>query len=358
MQHHQEENTRFQKFIKILNLLKKPVDVIDDSWNGMRNLLSPRIVEMVGPFLVGGVSVFIHILEGYNSIKEFWEAYRQEQIGQRKTRLLTSFLSFGMAGAGAGLSVALLIGGFAEMGLLAVEVSSMALLPFLIPTLLFGIYSLALWKNSYVLHRSKEIAEEAKNEYENYIQQPLYDFLEAERLFQNYQTAYGERLEAEKEVALHTLEVVGSALVSVGIFLGIAATIGASVASFGALPLGLLVGGVALGFASKIYEYLDGKKDPSYSERLRTYFRNKFNLPDDEPRQTHRNDRCLRSLNHSLLTRVPSEEKEKNDELNEQNIRYALWTHPPSEVGAKPLKPVSEWTHPPSEVGLKPGFSR
>ena len=353
------QETRFQKFIKTLNLLKKPVDILDDAWNGTRGILSPRIVELVGPFLVGSVSVFIHLLEGYNSITEFFEAYREEQIGQRKTRLLTNFLSFFMAGAGAGLSVTLLVGGLAEMGWLATEVASMALLPFLIPTLLFGIYSLSLWKHSYVLHRSKEIEEEAKKEYENYIKQPNFHHSEAERLFKAYQDAHEARLTAEKEVALHTIEVAGSALVCVGILLGTAAILG-SIASFGALPLGLLIGGVALGFASKIYEYFDDKKElgpidklinyfrkvfdlpiqepqfnpPNYSPKLRNYFRKTFDLSNDEPRDQHTLLEKLRNESNSNTPELtqfrPSmdEIEKRSDYFEEPKYRYHLWSQP------------------------------
>lgn len=272
------------RFVKTLNFIKKPADTLDDIWNAIRKLIPEAFGKLVAPFIIGSVFFVIHLLEAYNSGKEFYEAYLNEQIAQRKTRLFTSFLSCLFAGAGFGLSISLILGALAEMGVISAAITGIAFFPIIIPGLLASIYSLSLWKLSYILHRAKEDEVDAKAAYETLIENPACDPVRADQLYAAYQQAYNHMLQAEREVALKTIEVTGSILCTLGVLLGTAAAVGAgSVATFGALPLALLVTGVVIGLVSKCIEYKDGKENFKYTQKMRHFFRKLFGLADDHP---------------------------------------------------------------------------
>ena len=94
-------------------------------------------------------------------------------------------------------------------------------------------------------------------------------------LREKYQRCHEKRLDAERKVAINTVEVVASALVLSGIILGSVAIFGAaSVASFGMVPLALIVTGVAVGFSLKILEFIDSKLHHKITNGIRNFFTN------------------------------------------------------------------------------------
>ncbi len=340
------QHPTFSKMMKFLNLIKKPADIIDDTWNAMRKLLPEAIIGVVGPFLIGSLFFVINFLEGINAAQEFREAYENELIGQRKTRILASLFSFMLAGTGFGLSTAMLIGAFSQLGMISASISGMAVFPFVIPAALLCMYSISLYKHSYVLFRSNQIEEQAKNAYENYIYEKCitgknFSQAEADRLYDHYKNTHETRLEAEREVALSTLEVVGSALICTGILLGTAALIGASAASFGALPLALLIAGVTIGFASKLLEWRDNKHHFDYTRRMRNFFRRQFDLPNDEPQLIHEHG-LEPPCNPELSAFVPSPDSAMQAELKEPHYTYRIWktSKPIEDIELKPISQV------------------
>lgn len=315
---------------------KKLIDVVDDVWSAMKNLLSAETIELVGSYLIGSIGAIVHAKEGYEGIKEFNEAYHNENIGQRKTRLIASTLTIMLAGTGIGLGGSLIAVG------IGVSVAGAALFPALICGFLTTIYFVGLLKRSYILNQAIEAEAKAKQELDEYLQNEYpqdqarlnqltleihsleakkqryednginqilckrenqehlsfeeYQSLTSyshisrqlaekqtgyatltnkkERLEQCYRRQQSERLVAEREVAFATLEVAASALVLIGTILGTAALIGASIASFGIAPLAIIVTGVVIGVVSKFLENKDEKNQHSYSRSIRNWFCN------------------------------------------------------------------------------------
>lgn len=318
------------------NIGKKLIDVVDDVWSAMKSLLSEETIELVGSYLIGSIGAVIHAKEGYEGIKEFNEAYHNEKIGQRKTRLIASTLTIMFAGAGIGLGGSLIAVG------IGASLAGAALFPALICGLLTTIYFVGLLKRSYILNQAIEAEQNAKRDLDEYLQneypqdqarsneltleihslearkkhyednginqilckrenqehlsfeeyqsltsyshisrqlaakQTEYATLtnKKERLEQCYRRQQSERLVAEREVAFATLEVAASALVLIGTILGTAALIGASIASFGIAPLAIIVTGVVIGVVSKFLENKDEKNQHSYSRSIRNWFCN------------------------------------------------------------------------------------
>lgn len=279
-------------FIKTFDVFKKMVDVVDDAWNASRGFLPALIVNMVGAFLIAGVALIIHTGEAYEGICDFIEDFLDKR--QRKVRLFTSTLGTMCTLSGIGLAATYVIAHLSAIGVIgSVAISSVtiALLPVLIPGLLLTKYCLYLGRKSYLLHNIKKEAEEAKKAYleSNDVSLSLVNRgINIYEKFTSYQNAYKKLLNAEKEAAFETLEVVASGMVVTGVALGSVATIGlalgaASFASFGVLPIVLLVTGVSIGVCTKVFEYIDNKYEGKYTKRLRSFFRNAFSLPDDEP---------------------------------------------------------------------------
>ncbi|EKD73383.1 MAG: hypothetical protein ACD_45C00337G0001 [uncultured bacterium] len=338
----------------IFNMGKKIVDTLDDAWNFLKRVVSPHVISLVGPILVGAAGFIIHIAEGLQGIKGAYQAIRNEKIGQRKTRIATGVLTFALGGAGAGLGLSLVASALGA----AVAGVAIAWIPILLPALLVGIYGLSLWRRSYILHRAKQeeaqakadliefthnvsekltllrdelkAVEQKKNElqpkieeilrlreknapltqgqtqaYEQYInimhaiseKQTTYAELQGE--FDGKQHIYAfyreKRLQAERDVAFGTIEVAAASLVAVGCILGAVAVIGAaSVASFGLIPLALLIVGVVIGITEKYFEYQDEKNHFAYTRRLRNWFtekwqniKNRFTHEESKPKVVH-----------------------------------------------------------------------
>jgi len=335
---HVASEDKAKKNNPFFNIGKKFIDLIDDIWSAMRMVLPHEVIETVSPILIGATGFIIHLGEGYEGGKDAYHAYQNEKIRQRKTRILTSSLTFMLAGAGAGLSVAYIASA------IGASVAGVALMPVLIPGLLTAIYGLSLWRRSYIFDRSKIDEANAEREYKKSfaennlklqrlgklitklkqrkekIMQPYKEILEkvkrnqkltprevhsyheytekmqnfSERQakldrqlaqlqgevggqWEKYQECRQHRLEAEREVAFTAVEVAGSSLVLIGITLGTAAVVGASFVSFGLLPLALIISGVVVGAGSKIIEHEDEKNNFSFTNGVRNWFINTWN---------------------------------------------------------------------------------
>lgn len=332
-----ENNT--SPFVKFFDVIKKLIDMSDDVWNALKGFMPQDLANTVGPILTAGVGVVIHFREGYEGLKLALQAYKDEKIGQRKTRIASSVLIFMFAGTGFGLSTALILGAAAGL-----TIAGTLLMPTLICAFLTGIYALSLWRKGYTFDQAKiaEAKEEAnynhykatefendhrqlntlkseltqlnaqKNEFNSrkieFILQKstshqqlddtekatLADYKKITQQITIKQNAHAvlsakmegiehrvnffreERLKAEREVAFGAIEVAASALVAIGTLLGAAALVGASIASFGALPTAILVTGVLLGFASKYFENKDEKNNFAYSRGIRNWFTKKW----------------------------------------------------------------------------------
>ncbi len=275
----------------IFDIGKKLVDTIDDVWAAMRSFLPHQLIEAVSPILIGSVGFIIHLGEGYEGGKLAYEAYQNEKIGQRKTRILTSVLTFMLAGAGAGMSVAFV----ASAAGAAVSAGAVALFPVLIPSALTAIYGLSLWRQSYIFHRAKEEENKAWDEYQKALEEmsgPLADIDNFNKesdhdhaiilgtlggIKQHYEELREKRLEAEGNVAFTTMEVAASILVLVGLALGTTAVVGAAAASMGIAPLALIVTGVVFGVGTKYFEKMDEDANHVHIHKIRNWFVNTFN---------------------------------------------------------------------------------
>ena len=382
-----DESEKKNPFKAIFNIGKKFIDLVDDVWSALRSVLPHEVIETFGPILIGATGFMIHLGEGYEGGKDAYHAYQNEKIRQRKTRILTSALTFMLAGSGAGLSIAYIASAAGA------SVAGVALMPVLIPGLLTAIYGLSLWRRSYIFDRSKideanaeweykksfaenhpklqrlgelitrlkerrekvsqpykEIVEKVKrnhkltpreiHSYHEYIgkmnhfsgrQAKLDNRLgqlqgEMEGKWKNYQHCRQHRLEAEREVAFTAIEVAASSLVLVGIALGTAAIVGASIASFGLLPLALIISGVVVGAASKIIENEDEKSNFSFTNGVRNWFINTWdkvnNLVSPSPQKApvvkvneKEKPRLKVSKLHQMLSELPESPVRSRDHI-------------------------------------------
>lgn len=270
------------------------MDIIDDAWAAMRSFLPHHVIEAVSPILIGSVGFIIHLGEGYEGAKLAYKAYQNEKIGQRKTRILTSVLTFMLAGAGVGMSLAFIASAVGA----AVSATAVALFPVLIPGALTAIYGLSLWRQSYIFDRAKAEEGKAWDEYQAALKttsesldevrkrsvENNYNFYEDDYAFmvgmlaakkQQYEELREKRLEGEADVAFTTMEVASSALVLVGLALSIPAVVGAT-ATFGLLPLAIIITGVVFAVGTKYFEKIDEDANHAYTQDIRNWFINTF----------------------------------------------------------------------------------
>ncbi len=279
---------------KVFDISKKGFDFIDDAYNACRGFLPKTpFLTGFGTFLIASVSFCIHFGEAAEAISSFVEDYKDRNTKHRIAKLLTGGLIIGCALSGVGLAVTYAVNYLSTIGVIgAVAVSGFtaAMIPILLPGLLLGIYGLYLARKCYLLHHVKKDAKKAKDEYISSNDMSLHPADRAHEIIKKscaYQTAYKEKLEAEKEVAFSTLEVTASTLVATGVALSsaaaVAAVLGLSVMSFGVVPMALMATGVAIGIGSKIFESFDGRKEGKYTQGLRNFFRKSFSLSEDDP---------------------------------------------------------------------------
>ncbi len=323
----EEKQTRFQV---VFNIGKKLLDLGDDFWNLGRSFIGSQIVSAVSPFLIGSIFFLIHLGEGYEAAKEAYKAAKDKHTPQRKTKITKSTVVMMAAGTGFGLAITYFVSGFGVevLGQAVFPVVIPALLTGIYVLNLFeALYSLSQIKlkeaetayldaladlqSAEVLFRqelqqihqkkAKWIADLAQWETNSAnIEAPVFEMKKKEitdalqdlntlekTLHDNFKSRVAtfemsktnliakqeERLAAERKVAFSILELIGSAIVVTGIALSttgfIALLAGGSVASFGALPLALLILGVGIGFAAKVFEWRDEKNDHRYTKAIR-----------------------------------------------------------------------------------------
>lgn len=304
----------------LFNIGKKFVDIMDDLWSTLRGVLPAETIRVYSPFIMGSVGFITHLGEGVQGAKEAYRAYKNEKIGQRKTRILSSVLIFMLSGAGLGLATSLI----AEALGATISGTAMVFAPVLIPGFLTAIYSLALWRKAYIFYRAKEEEAKAKLEYEQAfsgrsLENPLTDTDKEEKKIR-FEALREERLLAERDMAFNIIEVATSILVVTSTVLGTAAIVGASVASLGALPLVLLLTGVIGGVGCKLLEYYDEKNEFKFSRQLRGWITGKWdkltqpkaltaqNSPTPEPGSRQLKSQGLRTKQGSFLYKRMAEE--------------------------------------------------
>ncbi len=109
----------------------------------------------------------------------------------------------------------------------------------------------------------------------NYARQEIINNIEIRK--QNYEKAREKRLEAEREVSLGVIEIIGTCLVLAGTILGAAAIVGAASAaifSAASIPLILICVGVGIGVGVKVFEKVDAKYNHKFSNGMRNFFVN------------------------------------------------------------------------------------
>lgn len=324
---------------KPFDISKKFIDLIDDIWNAVgRNALPAKTVEAVAPILVGIVGAILHAVEGAQGLWDTVKAIRKEKSRNRKTKIAVGLLSFMLGGAGFGLSISYIaFGAGAEvLGSAVMPVLIPALLGAIYAVQLWKLsYRLHTLKQREAkaekalhdfnvnnvmkmaslsekirdLKEEKKLLEEANLAIQDKITAKSHtseDLRELKandtaisvlskkihtksykltqlknqqtRLENKYKKLHEKRLQAERDVAFKCIEITASMLVVTGVTLGAGALIGAgSVATFGALPIALLVTGVVIGIAVKVFEYIDERNDHKYSNAMRGWFVDKWN---------------------------------------------------------------------------------
>jgi len=115
-----------------------------------------------------------------------------------------------------------------------------------------------------------------------------------------YERISKKRLVRESRVAFGAIEVFGSALVVTGSILGLAAL---AYLSLGTLPLALLLGGAAIGFAFKVFELVDARKI-TVKERTFKIFGHKLFTMGGFTKEKHAITRGMRSGIVSLKNKI------------------------------------------------------
>lgn len=362
----------------VFDASKKLFDGVDDAWNTLKSTLSPKLIDLLTPFLVGSIGFIIHFFEGYEGGKDFVHAILHEKIPQKRTRLISGGLTFMLAGAGTGMSIALLTSAF------GVSVVGASLLPALIPGLLTTIYSLALWRNAYIFKIAREEEKEAEKSYQESLHEALIfkkqildirkdkkilidqlnslqttskplsekeknDIKKYACALQNiihsesqyltqlttisanlearkacYEIFHEKRLESERELAFKTVEVVASALTLVGTIFTLGALIGAAtVASFGIAPMALLITGMTIGFTAKIFESVNEKFNYSSTTKIRNWLTHKWQRLTHSSKNTLDDDLIAAPMPFMPLPKIPLTTKRIFEEIQpnvESNI--------------------------------------
>lgn len=299
--------------------IKKILGLLDNTWSGFQSLFLPQLPFLLSSIFTGVFGFVLLIGEGVEGAVDAFKAYRKETTRQRKTRMVTNILAFMMAGAGMGFSLALLVGAAG----VAISSMTITLAPLVISCFFMAIYSLSLWRNSYILHRAREeealaakelsdyrkisaqvedkereikalhiqgilnkkdkhqhISDQEGKIYQDYLcrmqelltlQSKAIELKVKIEQHKSYQTWHRRKLYAERTLVFNIMDIIASSLALVATILGTAALLGASVASFGTVPLVLLILGVVLGVASQLFENIDSRKQFVYTKGIRDY---------------------------------------------------------------------------------------
>lgn len=395
-------DTFFYKLIALIrkgfNVCKKGIDLVDDLWTAIGNTALPKaLVSMVTPFIVGVASGIVHAVEGILGLKTVIKAATKIKTSIRKTKIATGSIITALAGAGVGISAAYLTTGT------GIVLAGSALMPAIIPALLFAVFAVALSRNLYKLH-------DVKNKIDEMTQKNSKLFAEIETLQKNNQLLAKKRAvfcsintntspqqieqnalelinlfsqesvnnmklatcrhdiennnktlaglgnslkKAEREVAFKTLELVAAAIVFIGVVLGTAAIVGAaSAASFGIVPLVICIVGVTLGMGFKIFEQVDKKKDHKLSDGIIEKLKNGLSSIFSRKNSTQPAAApCLtaktRSSNAATYAALGN---------NSHNRIVVDTPVPPATYQRLPKKPVADRM--PIAVGYTPGINR
>lgn len=303
----------------------------------LKSLIPVELVNAITPFLIGSTNLFIHFCEGMEGLLDAIKAIKKTKTVARTTKIITGFLIAAIGATGTGLSASYIASatGAVVLGAQFMPVLIPALLTCIfIVGLSKNIDILKtvnkLYKKERVeLKRLSEVAKQLDltNAYRignleqdkgklivkrNLILSSIKDIkniaidkqeqlkaiedkiseITKEQNFHSFKVEEAhkavekqkavvekfreKKLAAERDVAFKTIELTASLIVLAGTILGTAAILGAaSVATLGFLPLGLVITGVVIASAFKLFEYIDGKKDNKYSNGLRNFFTDK-----------------------------------------------------------------------------------
>ncbi len=119
-----------------------------------------KIVELTPAIeLMRSIPLINDYVRGLNYLREAYEAYRDPHIPQRKTKIAASLFG-GLVSLGMGIVGSLLLAG---AGLMATT-AAVVITPIVISALTVGIYSVALYRDGYILHQAKKQYAKMANE--------------------------------------------------------------------------------------------------------------------------------------------------------------------------------------------------
>ena len=98
-----------------------------------------------------------NFIRGLNNLREAWYAVRDPHTPQRKTKIAAGVFG-GLVSIGCGIVGALLVAG---TGLMASS-AAIAAAPIVIASLIIGVYSVSLYRDSYVLHQARQLLGESR----------------------------------------------------------------------------------------------------------------------------------------------------------------------------------------------------
>lgn len=281
----------------ILNLGGKILSFLDNAWGGIQSLFLADLAGPIVAILTGIFGFILYLGESIQGLKDAYKAYKNEKKRQRKTRIMTGVLSFMAAGAGVGVSIALFAGTLGA----TVSGGTLALAPILISAFFVAIYGLALWRNSYIFSMNKlDIlkAHREKRECEVTIGRILRELSELKKeakstlsLLSEYATwsvalemkteelerCCEKSLRAERRVAFNSIDIFTSSMILVATIMGASILLGVSAASFGVVPLVLLIVGVVIGTGTQLFEYYDEQSKYTITRNIRNWFANQWN---------------------------------------------------------------------------------
>lgn len=323
--------------VSVFENLGSIFDTADEAWDGMKGILPPKLLNTIGPYLGGGASFFIHLTEIFSGATEAHKYVKNENAPQRKTNIVSNIIISALGFVGVTFSIGWILGAA------SIIVPFASLLPAAVCVVFTAIYAVKLWRTSYTLHETLRAEPEELKKIEGLMQlicdkevelnnkrkktsdeEALSQFIaENKRTYEKYyakqkELVYKKTLLAEREVAFATLEIVISVLTVVGTILLVGSIVGGSIASFGTLPIALLVGGAVLGVCKMVYEWVDNKFD------ITKKIKNFFTHSSAESKSTVQQITPLAVPTQSKIATMPSSNKDvettifKLDEDNEK----------------------------------------
>lgn len=327
-----EKKSKITSTLKsIFQVFKKFID--DEIWYMVRSILPGAVNKLVDALVMGGLMAFVYCQEGYEGLKDVIKAFRNKEAEQRKTRIVAGTLILASAGSGIGLAASLIanqigapVAGTIFMPVilpaLMVVIYSLALTKYAYRLMVVrkkeqeekAIYEEHLRDNqremeqlkrnlevleqqrksiraqldAYLLKKSENVPiteVEEKQHISNLVAQTHLEQnikthetklkeLEADNEVhrQRYLPYLETRLKAERKVAFAAVEVLTSSVILVSSILGASFIVGASVASFGTFAAALLITGVCIGGAIKLFEWVDKKYDHACTKWIRGLF--------------------------------------------------------------------------------------